>query len=432
MSTPVTTAVPATIRRLLVGRSLSLLGTAMIPTALILAIIEATDSGTAVGVVLACELIPQLLLLPIGGVIADRLRPQRLAFAADVVRGLVQLAIGVELLLGSMQILHLAILSAIAGAAIAIGTPTMSPLVIATVPERDRLRVNGQLGMARGLALVVGPGVVGLLIVTVGAGWLFVVIAAVFFAGGALLGGLRTAARPARSKEATFVRDLVEGWTEVRKRRWFWTNLLGHGVSNLTAGIFMTLGPLIAIRVLGGEISWVIIYQCGMVGMIIGSFLAPRLPIARPLIATSLGGAVFALPLAAFAIPGPVWLNAAAYFVAMLGLGILNTLWQTVMQQQFPPQTLARADSYDALLSFAARPLGLALAAPVAMMTSESTVLIFAAVLVGGFNVALLALPDVRRMPLRSAPETAVAVPVEMPTTAQATDTEKTSPRSSA
>ena len=90
----------AMIRRLLVGRSLSLLGTAIIPTALILAIIEATQSGTAVGVVLACELVPQLVLLPVGGVIADRVRPQRLAFITDVVRGVVQLAIGVELLLG--------------------------------------------------------------------------------------------------------------------------------------------------------------------------------------------------------------------------------------------------------------------------------------------------------------------------------------------
>ncbi|MFE6615324.1 MFS transporter [Amycolatopsis sp. NPDC057786] len=405
MSDPAVTAVPAMVRRLLIGRTLSLLGTAMIPTALILAIIEATGSGTAVGVVLASELIPQLLLLPVGGVIADRVRPQRLAFATDVVRGLAQLAIGVELLIGSAQLLHLSILSAIAGAAIALGTPTMSPLVISTVPERDRLRVNGQLGVARGLALVVGPGIVGALIVTVGAGWLFVAIALVFFAGGSMLGGLRTAARPPRSKEATFFRDLAEGWSEVRKRRWFWTNLLGHGVSNLTAGIFMTLGPLIAIRVLGGEISWVIIYQCGMVGMIAGAFVAPRLSLARPLIATSLGGAVFALPLAAFAIPGPVWLNAAAYFVAMFGLGILNTLWQTVMQQQFPPQTLARADSYDALLSFAARPLGLALAAPVAAMTSEAGVLIGAAVLVGAFNMGLLALPDVRRMRFRASPD---------------------------
>ena len=182
----------------------------------------------------------------------------------------------------------------------------------------------------------------------------------------------------------------------MRKRRWFWTNLIGHGVSNLTAGIFMTLGSLIAIRELGGEISWVVIYQCGMAGMVIGAFLTARLSITRPLIATSLGGEVFALPLASFAIPAPVWVNASAYFVAMLGLSILNALWQTVMQQQFPPQTLTRADSYDALLSFAARPLGLALAAPVAALTGEAAVLIAAAVLVGAFNLALIVLPDVR------------------------------------
>jgi hypothetical protein len=183
----------------------------------------------------------------------------------------------------------------------------------------------------------------------------------------------------------------------------------------------MTLGPLIAIRELGGEISWVVIYQCGMVGMIAGAFLTSRLPITRPLVATSLGGAVFALPLISFAVPAPVWVNAAAYFAAMLGLGILNALWQTVMQQQFPPQTLARADSYDALLSFAARPLGLALAAPVAILTGEAAVLIAAAVLVGAFNLALIALPEVRQMPLRTAPEPKDPTPDLDPTSIPAT-----------
>ncbi|WNV84698.1 MFS transporter [Umezawaea sp. Da 62-37] len=403
------------IRRLLVGRSLSLLGTAIIPTALILAIIQATGSASDVGLVLACELIPQLVLLPVGGVLADRLRPQRLAFAMDVVRGLAQLAIGAELLFGTMRIPHLAVLSAVAGAAIALGTPTLSPLVASTVPEGERLRVNGRLGVIRGLALVIGPGIAGVLIATVGAGWLFVVTAGVFFAGGAMLGGIRTAPRPVRSTHSTFLRDLAEGWSEVRKRQWFWTNLIGHGVSNLTAGIFMTLGPLIAIRELGGEVSWIVIYQCGMAGMIIGAFLASRLPITRPLIATSLGGAVFALPLAAFAVPAPVWVDAVAYFTAMFGLGVLNALWQTVMQQQFPPQALARADSYDALLSFAARPLGLALAAPIADVTGTATVLIAAAVLVGVFNTGLLALPDVRRMTLRASPPEPPTAPPPVP-----------------
>ncbi|MEV5612322.1 MFS transporter [Streptomyces sp. NPDC052225] len=390
--------------RLLTGRSLSFLATALVPTALTLAVIEATGSATDLGLVLAAELVPQLALLPIGGVVADRFPAQRVAFAADLVRGLAQLAIGVELLAGSVRIIDLAALSAVTGAAIAFGTPTMSPLVAATVPPEARLRANGHLGVARGIALVAGPGVAGVLVVAVGAGWAFLATAAVFGCAAVTLGGL-PAVTPARDGRTGFFRQLADGWQEVRSRPWFWSNLIGHGVSNLAAGVLMTLGPLIAVERLGGEFAWVLVYQAGMAGMLIGAFVAPRLNVRRPLVVTSLCGALFALPLITFAAGWPTWTDAVAYGIAMLGIGVLNTLWQTTMQRHFPAEALARADSYDALLSFAARPLGLAVAAPVAALTGEALPLVTAAALVLVANLAVIALPDARAITGRAPQE---------------------------
>ncbi|MFD5119514.1 MFS transporter [Streptomyces sp. NPDC058385] len=396
-------------RRLLVGRTLSFLATALVPTALTLAVIRATGSAGDLGIVLAAELVPQLVLLPVGGVLADRFPAQRVAFAADLVRGIAQLAIGAELLLGAVRIGDLAVLSAVTGAAIAFGTPTMSPLVAATVPQEARLRANAHLGVARGFALVAGPGIAGVLVVAVGAGWAFVFTATVFGVGAVTLGGLRTEPGQAKAHTPTFFRELAEGWQEVRSRPWFWTNLVGHGVSNLAAGVLMTLGPLIAVERLGGEISWVVVYQAGMAGMLAGAFVAPRLRATRPLVVTSVCGALFALPMITFAVPLAVWVNAVAYGIAMLGIGVLNTLWQTTMQRHFPPHALARADSYDALLSFAARPLGLAVAAPVAALTGSAAPLLVTAALVAVANLACLALPDARAITNRAEPDVRVA-----------------------
>ncbi|MFE2043094.1 MFS transporter [Streptomyces sp. NPDC059477] len=412
LPTTALTRIPG-FRRLLTGRTLSMLATCLVPTALTLAVIDSTLSAGDLGLVLACELIPQLLLLPIGGVLADRLPPQRVAFAADLVRGLAQLGIGIALLNGSVNLLYLCVLSSVTGVGVAIGTPTVSPLVTAVVPHEARLRANSYLGTTRGIALVAGPGIVGVMVITIGVGWSFVLTAALFLLAATTLGGLKVTRHERPAGHSTFRGDLAEGWQVVRSHRWFWTNLVGHGVSNLTAGVLATLGPLIAVRELGGDTSWVITYQCGMVGMLLGAYLAPRLPISRPLVATSLGGAAFALPLLTFAVPAPTAVNSAAYFVAMLGLGVLNTVWQTVIQQRFEPHTLARADSYDALLSFAARPLGLALAAPVAATTGNAAVLVVAAVLVGAGSLGLLALREVRTMrfvtPEETAPETVPA-----------------------
>jgi hypothetical protein len=110
-----------------------------------------------------------------------------------------------------------------------------------------------------------------------------------------------------------------------------------------------------------------------------------------------------------FAVPLAVWVNAVAYGIAMLGIGVLNTLWQTTMQRHFPPHALARADSYDALLSFAARPLGLAVAAPVAALTGSAAPLLVTAALVAVANLACLALPDARAITNRAEPDVRVA-----------------------
>jgi MFS family permease len=385
-------------QRLLLGRSISLLATALIPTGLTLALVKGTGSSADLGIVLACEFFPQIAFLLVGGVVADRFRPQRVALAADVLRGAAQLAIGVELLTGSASTLALALLSVVTGSAVAFGNPTISPLVALSVPQNARMRANSYIGVAGGVALVAGPGIVGVMALVAGTGWSFVLTAALFLVSAATLGGVRTPSAVRAADRTTFGQDMRDGWRMVTRNRWFWTNLVGHGISNLTAGVFMTLGPLIAVRTLGGDTAWVVIYQSGMVGMLLGAYLAPKLRIRSPLIVTSVAAAAFALPLIALGFPAEIAVDAAAYFVAMLALGVLNSVWQTVMQQRFETHTLARADSYDSLLSFVIRPVGLALAAPLALVVGNAQVMFGSAVLVGAFNLALLALPEVRAM----------------------------------
>src|SRR5690349_20483818 len=101
------------MRRLIFSRTNAALATALIPTTLTLAVVRATGSAAALGVVLAGELLPMLLLLPVAGVVADRFPAQRVVFAADLLRGAAQAAIGVELLRGPARIPELAALSAV-------------------------------------------------------------------------------------------------------------------------------------------------------------------------------------------------------------------------------------------------------------------------------------------------------------------------------
>ncbi|MEO3868336.1 MFS transporter [Nonomuraea sp. B12E4] len=375
--------------RLLIGRSVSALATALIPTMLTLAVLRVTGDAAALGTVLAGEMVPMLLLLPVGGVLADRIRPGRVLLIADLTRCLSQAAIAAELLLGVHRLLDLTLLAALAGAAVAFGSPAVPRLVAAVVPGPERLRMNARIGVATSLSSVVAPSIAGGITLAAGPGWA-AALTAVLFAGSALtLGGVRGGS-PSVAERRSFRDDLVAGWREVKGRPWFLACVLGHGVWHFMAGLFLTLGPVAAVRDLGGEASWMVIVQSGTVGLVLGVFAVPRLPVRRPLVAIQAGAACYLLPLVALALPVPVAVVAAAYFVAMFGLGLLSPLWETVVAEEIPAAALGRVRAFDQLISFASRPFGLAVAAPLAGVTGVTALLLSGAVLVAAANLVAL------------------------------------------
>jgi hypothetical protein len=282
---------------------------------------------------------------------------------------------------------------------VAFGTPAARSLVAATVPGPERLRVNARLGAAQGLAQMAAPSAAGALMILLGAGWSSLLTGALFIVSATTLGGLRPARPVQRTGQGAFLRELREGWLETRRHPWFLANVLGHGVWHLAAGFLLTLGPLIAVRSLGGDTSWVTIAQVGTVGMVIGVFVAARLPIHCPLVGVAVGAAAYALPMLAFALRLPLAAVTAAYFLAMFGLGVLDPLWETTLQRRIPQDSLGRVGSFDALISFAARPLGLAVAAPIAAVIGTTVPLLVGAVLVVIANLVPLLLPEVREVP---------------------------------
>ncbi|MEU6312145.1 MFS transporter [Streptomyces sp. NPDC047014] len=400
-----------TLWRLLAGRTFAAFATALVPTTLTLAVVRAGSAGD-LGLVLAAELVPMLLLLPVAGVFADRFPARRVVLCADLVRAAAQTAIGVLLLAGPVRIPVLAALAAVTGAAVAFGTPSARALVAAAVPGAERARANSRLMVAQGLAGVAGPAAAGGLMLAVGAGWSSLLTGALFTASALTLGGVRTGAvAGGAGRRPGFTAELRAGWAETRRHPWFLANVMAHGVWHLAAGLLLTLGPLIAVESLGGERAWVVVAQAGTAGMLAGAWAAGRLPVRRPLVWVAVACAVFAGALAAFGLRLPLPVAAGAYFLGMGGVGLLSPLWETEIQRRVPAEALGRVSSFDTLISFGARPLGLAVAAPLAAVTGTAAPLLVAAVVVAGVNLGLLGLREVRAVsgaePVReSGPET--------------------------
>ncbi|MCP3818912.1 MFS transporter [Streptomyces sp. A3M-1-3] len=382
-------------RLLFAGRTLSLLGDAVIPVALTLAVLDATGSTSALAVVLACAMVPRLLLLPVGGVVGDRFNARTVALATDLVRAASQLFVGMELLGGEPLLWQIAVAEVIGGAAGAFAMPTVSPLITGTVRPGELHRANALMGVVRSATRLGGPALGGTLVLTAGAGWAFVLDGLSFAVSAALLVGVRVAHAPIPRR--SMLADLREGWGEVRSRDWYWTSLIAHSAWNGAAAVLMTLGPAIALHDMGGQAAWAVMMQTGAVGLLLGSLLAGRARPRRPVLVANLGLASYALPLAMLAVAAPAPLTIAAYGIAQAGLGFLSPVWETSVQSAIPSHALARVTSYDWLLSLAAMPLGYTLAPLAAAAWGPEVPLAVAAVVVGGACAGTVAVRGVRQ-----------------------------------
>jgi hypothetical protein len=250
-----------------------------------------------------------------------------------------------------------------------------------------------------------------LLIFTAGAGWAFVLDAATFGFSAGTLALIKVRPVPVPVPRQSLRADLAAGWAEVRARTWYWTSLIGHATWNFAAGLLATTGPLIAVTELGGKTVWLAALQASAVGYLAGAFIAGRTKVSRAILVGNVALMSYAVPLVLFAVAAPAWAVVAAYGLAMACLGFLNPVWETAVQQEVPPEVLARVSAYDWLVSLGAMPLGYALGPVLVREFGYAWPLTGAALLVLVSLSIPVSLPAVRNLRLRHAVPAQVDVP---------------------
>jgi MFS family permease len=87
-------------RRFYAGFVTSLLGSSMSSVAIAWAVLDSRVSATGLGLVFTANVVPQVLMLPLAGAIADRFGRRRVMLAADVLRCCAQAALAAALAAG--------------------------------------------------------------------------------------------------------------------------------------------------------------------------------------------------------------------------------------------------------------------------------------------------------------------------------------------
>lgn len=169
-------------RRYFGGQAISLIGTWMQSVAQSWLVLQLTGSGAALGLVVALQTLPVLLLGPYGGVVADRVDKRRLMIALQSMMGLLALALGLLTITGVVTLWEVYLLAFLLGLNNTFENPARQSFVLEMVGPDDLRNAVSLNSVLVNAARAVGPAFAGVIIALGGTGLCFLINAASFVA----------------------------------------------------------------------------------------------------------------------------------------------------------------------------------------------------------------------------------------------------------
>jgi MFS family permease len=164
------------------GQSVSMIGTWMQSIAQSFLVFQLTDSGTAVGLIVALQTLPVMLLGPYGGVVADRVDKRRLMIVLQSLMAIQALTLGLLTVTHVVRLWEIGLLAVVLGLNNTFENPSRQSFVLEMVGPahiRNAVTLNSVMVNA---ARAIGPAVAGLIINAGGTGVCFLINAASFVA----------------------------------------------------------------------------------------------------------------------------------------------------------------------------------------------------------------------------------------------------------
>ncbi|HET9074357.1 MAG TPA: MFS transporter [Solirubrobacteraceae bacterium] len=302
-------------RRYIAGQSVSLIGTWMQMTAQSWLVLSLTHSATTLGIIVALQTVPVLVLGPYGGVIADRVDKRRLMIALQSAMGVQALILAGLTLAGVVTVAEIGMLAVLLGLNNAFENPARQSFMLEMVgPEHLRNAVSLNSTLVN-VARVVGPGIGGVLIATAGSGICFALNALSFVAVVASLLRLDASALAPATPTTRARGQLREGIAYVRRTPGLFIPLLMMALVGCLTYEFQVSLPYMASRGLNAGSSGFGFMTASMgVGAVVGGLaLASRGRTGIPILIAGASAFGVAMSLAALAPDLAVELVALAF-----------------------------------------------------------------------------------------------------------------------
>lgn len=382
------------------GQSLSRLGDSVLFVILPIVVYQVFRSTVDMGVVLTAYTLPQVAMLPVAGLLVDRLPRVRLMQVADILRMLATAFVTVLLIRGALTLPALVAVAALFGVMDAVFLPAYAAVRAQIFTEDIRNAANALTGMTQQVAQIVGPALGGLVLAVASPAAGFAFDGATYLVSAVSLFLLTVP--PVRREGASegFLQGMKGGLATLRSNAWLWQTILAFALINVASGgLAGILVPwLIKVRLVLPSAD----YGLAMAGMAVGSLVVAsvfgqrrswrhRGPVAYGGVAVQ--GAAYAALAFVHAFPLIVLLLAAAG----AGMVLFSLIWEGSLQELVPAHAYGRVASLDMFGSFALLPVGYLATGWFAQAVGGITALWAAGALTVGLSLAMLLSPAIRR-----------------------------------
>lgn len=349
------------LRKMFIAYFVSFTGTAMAPIAMAFGILELTGSSKDTAFVIATPTFASILVLILGGVVADRTSRQKVIVSAESAAMLVQFIIALLFLTGHATVTALILLMMVNGIAVAFNAPAATGFIIQLVDKKDLQATNALLGTARNVALIIGAALGGLLVALIGTGWAILIDAISFGLSALLVLSIRPK-KQHKAQPASILSELISGWKEFVSHKWIWVIVLQFAfvIAGIEA-VMGLLGPSVAKDYLNGATDWGLIAGGVGFGTLTGGIIAFKLKVKYPMRLATICVLFFSVIPLAMAVPLPLYLIVLSAVFAGIGMQIFAVIWFSTLQIKIPAQMLSRVSAYDHIGSISLAPLGIVL-----------------------------------------------------------------------
>lgn len=355
------------------GQLLSLLGSGMTAFAITIWAWQETGQATTLALVALFSFAPTMLLSPIAGALVDRWNRKLVMMLSDLGAGLATIAMLALYRAGALEIWHLYVLGAWAGAFAAFQFPAYSAAISTMLPKSQYVRASGMLSLAESASGIAAPVLAGLLLAVVGVAGVFVIDIVTFVIAVVTL-LIVAIPQPDASLEGTAARgglwrDAGYGFRYIVARPALLRLQLLFTVNNFIATFgTLVVAPMVLARTGGDQLSLAGVHAAMGAGGVAGGLAlsvwgGPRRRIHGVLLGMAGYGLLGTLPLGLG--PSQPWWMAAAFLGSFI-VPVLNGSNQAIWQAKVAPDVQGRVFAARRFIAQGTAPLAMVAVGPVA------------------------------------------------------------------